>query len=588
MATYGKLRLTFENQRLSRTNPAVAMEFALGQFVSKLLKKPTEASSALSLAWLKTLSEEDPITALETSVTHLKPFALNDVGTPEPGAELDTLLDIDKQTHKFSSLNERNFLSVTTLPPALGKRIWDAVYYHRHFLSRAYLRCLRVYQTAPETAAVDLAHVAHAVTAALGHLCFLVKWRYVHYQKPPEGMWRSIHELYHLAEQLGLLGDTPMADKSIKDVVLPIYLATLMLDTLSFTGLSKKQIDLAHRWLIAWLKNTPLATQLDQARHQFYVNLDQDRGGRRLRLERFEAAPSNRYWNIGHLMMTLKRATATIQAGGEPAKKLCDACSPSECLAILAHMEKEWALKDYQRQRRRHARQSTLMQASVCCGLWPIYNLLQGLQTAYGDRLASIKGERDMAFEERVAKHRLDQAQDILAQAWHAGDIWTIRNQSDSGFGLSVNEKQAWGLRIGMMVSLVRKESGHDVLIGIIRNIEARGHDEFHIGLETLCKHPQPALAIKITGIPQDTETELLEQELSGTAHMQFGLLLLGNAVSPGASKASLIMPSANYQGHCDYRIILPGKQAWTARLYPVLDQQDEWIHVGIEPLSAQ
>ena len=80
-------------------------------------------------------------------------------------------------------------------------------------------------------------------------------------------------------------------------------------DPVRLAGMSKKQIELIHRWLLSWTRRTPLSATLDQTRHLFYVNLDEDRGARRIRSERLDRSASNRYWNTGQLMITLSRAT---------------------------------------------------------------------------------------------------------------------------------------------------------------------------------------------------------------------------------------------------------------------------------------
>jgi len=548
------------------------------QLVSKLLGKRAAAPQADTSDWLKELPELPPIEALERVNARLKALALEEAQL-SASAQLELLRTIDKQTRKYSALNQTSYISIGKMLPELDQRIWEAVYFYHHFLARGYQKFLQEHRAQIEAASPE--RLASMLSAAMYHSCTLVKWRHIGYQKPPEGLWKTIHDLYRLGEQSGLCDLDGMPPNPRNEEFVATYLAALMLDTVSFSGMSKKQIELIHRWLLSWTRRTPLSAVVDEAKHLFYVNLAEDRGARRIRSERLDRSATSRYWNTGQLMITLSRATGVINAGGEHAAKLCGPCSKTESLTMLEHVSKEWAAADYTRQRRRHARQPTMQKVSVCFGLQAIYGLLKGVQSALTNRLMTVPGDKGMSFEERVARHSIDKTPGVVALAWHAGDTCAIRNESASGFGLEVDEAQAAQLRIGMLISLVRRESGSDVILGVIRNMAAGSRGTHQIGIETLFHQPQPVLAIRLLGTHTSTETEILEQELSGVAHVQFGLLLPADRNVDGG-RHSLIIPRSNYQENADYRIVLADKRAFTTRLAPVIAERDEWIQVGL------
>src|ERR1043166_8179749 len=120
-------------------------------------------------------------------------------------------------------------------------------------------------------------HVAHALCCLSTH----AKWTYFMHQASGATLWRALHELYMRVEALGVEHETVQIYSAPEPLALScsdLYVQSLLLGMLNAGNLTPAQIELAHRWVTAFVRGVRMDSKPNSDQYVFHVRLDSDHG----------------------------------------------------------------------------------------------------------------------------------------------------------------------------------------------------------------------------------------------------------------------------------------------------------------------
>ncbi len=470
-----------------------------------------------NLDWLQQIPPLSPAVALELAIDKLRQCTLN-------GSEsMHWLLAVDQE------LDEKTFelaLQYThTLRLSAEEEIiqWEAGRIYHDLMS---IRLAALVGDIAEKN-IPVAYAPTIVARALHHRSKAALWRHLRYVPFPQGWWLETHTLFAFAEREQIATtEITYSNGQMPTHARGIYLQLLLLDTLNRTSLTKKQIFAISSWLTNQTDALPLEKDFDEEHQLFYVNLDEDRGGRRIR--NLEPTPACRYWCTDDLL-------AEIEI--ELKKMTPDSRSPEIDSVLLHQIHAEWSRTGYRRQRRRHDRNEIRKKASVAHGIYAV------CQEVHNQAIGSVH----QALE---------------------GETWEIGNQSHIGFGAKVRtELNAW-LKIGRLVTLREEMNLGMSIVAVVRSLQDVGSGEIYVGVEVLSYMALYAL--------------LQDWQIDGS--QPFPGVFLASDEDHGLP-TSLILPAIEYQPEEELQLKLD-RRPRHVRLGRLIEQQDDWCRVAVEILG--
>jgi hypothetical protein len=469
--------------------------------------------------WMEQLPSAEPLTALETALRHL-----NDPTAPST-ERVHWLTEVDTKLHSHAGMLCERYVEARRLPVEDETRMWEAGHGWHDQLSRAYMLALD--QIPGHT--VSAVEASALLARILYHRGHAAAWRYFRYISVPDSWWLGTHKLYLLAEQKSLAAKpVTLYDGEAPASCASLYMKILLLDTLNRTNMTKRQIADIDLWLQPWSVQTKLEREYREDSQLFFVDLNEDRGGRRIR--NFEPKPSCRYWQTDAMIVDIVRALEDSEAGNHS-----DTDLESD---VLQQMHSEWSRAAYRRQRRNDERDQVAKQASVANG---IYAVCQEVRSqAVG---ASLELE---------------------------GELWRIEDESRFGFGAEVStELNAW-LKVGRLIALREELNLGMSVVGVVRSLQHRQEGKVHVGVEVLSHMALYA--------------SLQDESLSGPGSGAFP----GIFISSDAERelpASVLLPAIEYLPDARLRLRVD-RRVHHVRLSGLLEQKDDWVRAEVEVLD--
>lgn len=529
----------------------------------------------LHLQWLAALPGDDPLAALAMLAAHLRDIAAH--GRAADAASARALYRADQRCRDSLAALVGRYVAAASLPAEEDDRLWHAVLDAHRALETAYQAWLERHlgqgaaPAAPDDAAQVLLNLVDINACA-------ARWRYMRYLSMAEGGWRRLHELYRTAERLGCV-QQPLRRHPDQPAttIAAAYLRALMLDTLNHTSMLKPEIAMVAQWLALWCRNTALDASYDAGRHLFFVNLDEDRGGRRMR--HLQGVPHGRYWDADGIVARVEGLRLELQQGRMPAElPLAEGVTLADCDLLAGHMLAEWSRAHYQRQRRQEERAVVAKDALVVHGL---PNISQHVKNAAYSRLML----KPVAAGEEPSP---DEAAALAAEGWDpaASDAvrWAIRNESTYGFGATVNADMNLWLHPGKLIA-IDYEMNHDLpILGVVRSVQQPAEHLRDVGIEVLSHTPVYVSLRPLFSewdaqdfMPADVFLEIARQAQHVPA---FPALYLPRDEARQKTSA-MILPQAEFMtaGFFEFRA---GTRHGQVRLEHVIEQRDGWALVEV------
>lgn len=531
----------------------------------------------LDTRWLDVLPADDCLAALDIVVEKLDALSTEKVDLERDA--LQALISIDQHAAPcIAALTEQH----CTAPGPVyetDERPWQSVTRYFDALASGYQRLLDAY-SAQAADAPDAAELPRVLFNLMDCHRNLAKWRYFSYQPMANGGWRKLHSLYRLAETYGCattsLSRYPGGPSSS---VSACYLESLMLGGLNHTNMRKVEVELVSGWLGSWCASLELCADYDPRRHLFFVNLDEDRPGRRLR--NTEPAPGYRYWDLDAVEHQIKQLRQTLQQSVPHLKfPLAMGVSPQEALHLVNHLLGEWSRQDYHRQRRTDERDGVAKLAQVVNGIVNVCQQVKNVSIAHPGRYqpAPVSG---IEVSEMPAGGET-QTDTALELPGADAEKWHIENESFFGFGALVNADLNLWLRPGRLIALEDQYNPDMTPVGVVRSIRQMDGNQRYVGVQLLSHTPTCVRMRTLAG--PGGQPDLLQADIfaeAATAPQSlppFPALYLPRDDDLGM-KASLLMPLPEYLEGGLYEL-RNGQSLYQVRLGQVVEQHDDWIRV--------
>jgi hypothetical protein len=470
---------------------------------------------------------DHPTTAPETALAAIEQALQRLETLPGTGMErLQQLAALDTSNKAHAEALAEVYVGARRLSAEEESRLWGTGHGFHARLAQEYARCRQdlASQRLPE------AEVALLLARQLFQQGRSAVWRYFRYLPHPPGWWLEMHSLYAIAEGENIAAHpvTLYADEAPTSCA-ALYLHMLLLGSLNRSNMSKRQIENVYYWLLPWAGRISLDRMFNQHEHLFYVDLDEDREGRRVR--NFTPSLSCRYWNTDPLAREIAHALHNLETGAPQLTGL----EP----ALLHALHAEWSRTAYKRQRRSDERDETTKYASVANG---IYAVCQEVQM-------QVAGQAPLDMN---------------------GELWQIENESSHGFGATVSTELNTWLKIGRLIALREELNLGMGVVGVVRSLKQLDEGKVYVGVEILSHMALYAVLQELhDGIPDPQMFPGVFLPSDEARHLP----------------TSLLLPAIEYQPGMELRLRLD-RVAHRILLREVLEQQDDWVRVGVEVLG--
>lgn len=487
-------------------------------FIEKIVILTTYLkNTGFNLDWLVQLASEDPLTAQEKVLHHLQEM------TAKGTERLRQLLAVDAATKDSAQSLADRYADARRLATEEESRLWAAGHGLHEQLALGYAACLKEVTEK----SIPVAEAPALVTRIIYHRGHAARWCHLRYVSIPSGWWLEMHKLFAFAERENFASrPVPIYPDDAPATCAALYLQTLFLETLNRTNMSKRQIENIYHWLLPWAGQITLDKTFREDDQLFFVDLSEDRGGRRIR--NFEPTPTCRYWNTDAIVETIERALNSIENGTPQITGI----EPE----MLHHLHTEWSRTAYKRQRRTDERSDVTKRASVANGIYAV------CQEVHSQASGSATLDMD-------------------------GELWLIENESRYGFGATVSaELNAW-LKVGRILALREEMNVGMSVVGVVRSLKHLEEGKVYVGVEVLSH-------MALYGLSQELHEEIPNPQV-------FPCIFISSDDERNIP-SSILVPAIEYQPDARLRLRLDRK-AHGVLLGRLMEQKDDWVRVEVE-----
>lgn len=544
------------------------------------LRNPDDPLSSVQATtrWAQNLPVGDALKAQSEILIEVKRF--NDENAPHSRERLLILMLLDEKGQHTQAILSRQYLRNPRMSRTVESQLWHAIYHLNWEILRAYHSYLIEYARNPAKSRLK-AMMPIVTLRALRGFRRVIKWRTIRYLHPGSKTWARLHQLYQLAETQGFHKTRLLAypDDPQESSCEGEYLHTLMLEQANSGSLYPRQIDLIDTWISGWLDMLKLEKILDPERHVLTVDMTKDRGAKRVRNNSPDL--STRYWSTQELLERLRGMQAELHAGTAPARLgLSEYVRVSESLELLDHLARQWAPLSA-REQRRSPRKPVKKIVEIVHGLPAVIARITEERKS-SETAATPKSQ--LGFDEHeelnvygfVTNRTLNRGPYGETPRERMADIerWVMEDESELGFGATIEARDKDWLRIGALVGL-RADKSTGWSLGIIRRLSRLNEAESSVGIEIL------------PGKPQD----ILLYGLQASAYTVNGLAAVGaNGAMSGLLfddeyAPSIVVDPAYYQrkGIIEYH---EAQGTRTIQMDDPIDHGEGWIRAAITRLS--
>jgi hypothetical protein len=543
------------------------------------LRNPDDPLSSVQATtrWAQSLPIGDALKAQSEILVEVKRF--NDEDAPHSKERLLILMLLDEKGQHTQAVLSRQYLRNPRMSRTVESQLWHAIYHLNWEVLRAYHSYLIAYARNPGKSRLK-AMMPVVTLRALRGFRQVIKWRTIRYLHPGAKTWARLHQLYQLAETQGFHKTRLLAypDDTHESSCEGEYLHTLMLEQANSGSLYPRQIDIIDTWITGWRDMLQLEKALDPERHVLTVDMTKDRGAKRVRNNSPEL--STRYWSTQELLERLKGIQAELRAGTAPARLgLSEYVRVSESLELLDHLSRQWAPLTA-REQRRSPRKAVKKIVEIVHGLPSIITRIKedraGNDGSPQKEKLNFDEHADVAVYGFVTNRTLNRPPYAEAPKQRAPDIerWVMEDESEYGFGATIEARDKDWLRIGTLVGLrVDKSAGWS--LGVVRRLSRLNEAESSVGIEIL---PGKPLDIFLHGRQAADYTVNGMNAQNGRGAMSG--LLFDDQYAP-----SVVVDPGHYQRKAivEYRL---EHESRTIQLDDPVDHGEGWVKAGITRLD--
>ena len=403
------------------------------------------------------------------------------------------LLDSASRQHERALLLE--YLATPRHKKSHEQKLWSSAYNFWRELGEGYQRCFRESEKAGAAAKSVLPIF---VGRALRALRQQLRWSLLRYESAEPRVWSDMAKLYRYAEEKGITTEqiAVYPGSSGSGTAKQEYLKALMLAASSTDSLQPGTQDLTTR-LVAHFAGVFVIADKPGEGCTHWIDLAAPKAPVRLVREP-PASPSVRYIGAGGALHELEQLRAHIAYTRNLPEglDLNGNYGDEVVLALLKHLEQDWAGKS---QSRRSERRKVAGRVTVVPGLKEI---IESLEFAYNDSL-------DFTHQQ-------------------AAESWIVEDISDGGYGAVIPSVAGDWVEVGGLVG-VEGETFRDWRVGVIRRVTRSEQQKQRVGVELLARasalvrlrRPGSSAAAKNTGL---RPAVLLTTQLEGRKDVDIAL----------------------------------------------------------------
>lgn len=538
--------------------------------------------------WMGSLPMGDSVKAIEALTRQIKEYSGQRQAVTKD--RLAVLNALDQGAQEMLEILRNQYLQNPRMSRVVESRLWNTVNGYYQEILRAYHAHIMEYIGNPSGSKIAAA-IPRLTARTLWYFGLDAKWSYYRYTPPNPKLWKRMHNLYHFSEyeEFETQSLKLYEENSSETSVTQLYLESLMLETLNTGSLTPRQIHLIERWMPMLVRGIRLEQEYKQACHVFYVNLEENRGARRVR--RIEPGEAMRYWDTYGLKEKLDALRSQISAGALPVKLgLTEDCKMPTCLELLERIAYFWSPTGLKRTQRAFERKGSMKSIEVVRGLSDI------CWNVRADNVRALKAmtaetSDGLSYDEMVDVHlygfvtkrtqaKVGQGKDAKIEHVIAHERWVMENESAGGYGAHINDQADDWVRLGKLVGLKPEKKGH-WNIGVIRRMCRTQPNQQYIGIEVVVERP---MALVLRAEKSENRPLTVDGIDALGIKMPFPALFLKGAGQTAQSDA-LILQSAEFSSGRELWFSVRGT-TYHIRLKHALEHGDDWLRATFEILA--
>lgn len=520
-------------------------------------------------------------------------YEFNEKKEPLSKERLQILMHLDTHARDLQEMLSRQYLQNPRMSRELESRLWRAVHSYYWEVTRGYHAFVLDYINHPSGTKVK-AFLPQITARAMHYFAMIFKWQYFRYEKINEKAWKRLHNLYRFAEyeefekeQLSLYDVESLSKTSCAE----IYLQALMLDGLNTGSLFPKQIEMVSGWLANWADSMHFEKIYDPAWHVFFVDMAVGRGARRVR--KIQINDMSRYWGTSELLGRIATIRDALLIGEIPARMgLSEACRLPGCLEFLDDVARQWA-SSTQRVKRQFDRIKVIKMLEVLHGMHPIFDQVKD-ENEVALRNVHKSTADPLSYDEMVDVHLYGfvtkrtqiklgtPGTPIDPQHVAQHERWTMENESETGFGATIDYVADDWLRLGKLVGLKPERTGH-WRIGVVRRLTKISDSQSYVGMEVLVPNPVAVILRAKQRHPAGYVVGSIEP-------VDVLLPVVGIYAPKNDSnhlRNSLIIDPHEYASGRVFELTAAGK-SYTIQFNEILEKGDDWLRVGFSVVTKE
>ena len=390
--------------------------------------------------------------------------------------------------------------------------------------------------------------LAIAIHRALRYLSELLLIHYQIYIQYPDGLWKSIHVLYALAEEYGITTrpvTDPTAPASEESTIATIYMQILLLSLACPYRMRQKEINYVYSALLDWARFCRLVPASNtRTNGLFTLNLQSDSPPVYRALAK--DAATDKHTRILDTSAATEQLRNVLSAENVPAVNHTGIGNTD----TLQQLMLAWGAMPKRKFPRHHHQHSPVR---LLTGINAIHALITGPACQVHEDDDSITDHHylpDPTFDSSTSfTTRADVADNLLRGAFHADatqgshiESWHMTDTSAGGYSLLWDNITASNARVGELVAIVQQKEPAEKgwQLGVIRWLKFTGERGLELGVQLLAPAGEAIWAFACNDdFRLDPRTDKRMQ----------GILLPG--IEALGQQASLLLPSLPFRPGC-------------------------------------
>lgn len=539
-------------------------------------KKVMKRNPVENPEWLDTLSGMTELEALIVIKDQLvETDFLSLIGLKK---KINFVLNLDENTYKKSKRITHNYLIKLKNSKEVKDDIQLIMYEYHRQLYTAYSQILDAYQ-AQKKVKLSLAKTNLLLARYLNATFMMAKWRYFDDQSAPAGVWKNVHKVIKLAEELAVINKNLfLYSFQVKETSVATLLKRgFMVDTLHKGNYSQLEIELTDRVLKIWGTNPLIVNTYKPDRYHFFIKLEDDHGPDRVRMK--EKFAECRYWRTTRLidLMEAYLCAANMQ---KPLREFgLEKIAPtSVVLKLFKKLRIDWCAEGYERQRRVEERHQKHTLLSVSYGLEAIHKRLADMDAMQAKEAAETQGEdAGFTFELNTGadSSRQNKAKSKVPTLY--AENWWMVDESESGFAVDFGKEPPSFMEVGLLVAYSEEGYQSTLTIAEVKSIKKLPSGAYRAGFKKI-SHNLTAVQIRSeskTTVKQPVSGFYVDEGQETVNYSpEFAALLVDNDAN---NNPKLLIPRAQFKRGGHFSIEVEG-ESHSITAGKIVAKHNRWI----------